>query len=134
MFTGTHTDTVCCQNNEYRRRTLGLSYSPLPPSLYLQPHNEPCCTVLFTPASYQWFGSTEAANWRGQATVLPVPCSGVGVERHAPSTFLSRLRKDWARARLPLKIIKHAHTHQNTQDEFAIRHHSYTISQVLQHT
>lgn len=94
--TGTHTDAVCRQNNKYRHHTLSLSLSSpssLLTSLHLQPYNEPCCTVLFTPASYQWYSSTEAANWRGQTTVLPVPCSGVGVYRHAPSTFISRRRE-----------------------------------------
>lgn len=44
------------------------------PHSYLQHSNKLCCTVLFTPVSYQQYSSTEAANWRGQGPVLPVPC------------------------------------------------------------
>lgn len=112
-YGNTHRRSMLSEQWVQTPHALSLSHHPsLPASLYLQRYNEPCCTVLFTPASYQWYSSTETANWRGQATVLPVPCSGVGVYRHAPSTFLSRLRKDWVRARLPLTIIKHTHTNR----------------------
>lgn len=82
-----HTQTQYAVRTMSTDTTRSLSHSLLPPSLYLQRYNEPCCTVLFTPAPYQWYSSAETANGRGQATVLPVPCSGVGVYQRTPSTF-----------------------------------------------
>lgn len=118
----TDTTRPLCLSVSSPSRSLPPSVSPsLPPRLYAERNNEPCCTVLFTPASYQCYSSTQAANWKGQATVLPVPCvSEVGVYHHAPSTFLSRLweKKNWASSWLPSQNNKnirvHTHTHSGS--------------------
>lgn len=129
----TDTTRPLCLSVSSPSLSLPPSVSPsLPPRLYAERNNEPCCTVLFTPASYQCYSSTQAANWKGQATVLPVPCvSEVGVYHHAPSTFLSRLweKKNWASSWLPSQNNKnirvHTHVHKHTQWECVVRHNNY---------
>lgn len=131
-----HTQTQYAVRTMSTDTTRSLIPHSLPCTLYLQRYNELCCTVLFTPTSYQQYSSTEAANWRGQATVLPVPCSGVGVYRHAPSTFLSRLGKSLGLRQAASQNNKtHSHAGTQKQDELAITHHDYkhNSTQVIQH-
>ncbi len=142
-FTGTHTDAVCCQNNEYRHHTLPLSL-PLSHSTFSVITSRAVQFYLHQPLISGTAAQTQPIGEdRPRYCLYPVveycrcvsPCSQHVFIKAQKGLGLCQAASHNNKTHSRTQTLKHTvHKHTQVESAISLHNHKHIITHFLQHT